>query len=64
MMCKYCDDDRIIGQGAIWLEKKGTIACINAKNEFVVNIEGKQANIPIKFCPWCANKLKGEEEWI
>lgn len=57
--CKYCDEDRLIEQGAIWFGEKGTktIACINSKNEFTVNIKGNQANIPIKFCPWCGNKL-------
>ena len=57
MNCNYCDDDRLIEQGAICFVEKGTIACINSKNEFVVNIKGAQANIPIKFCPWCGNKL-------
>jgi len=55
--CKYCDEDRLVGQGAIYFGRVGTIACVNAKNEFVINIKGDQANIPIEFCPWCGNKL-------
>jgi hypothetical protein len=57
--CKYCDEDRLIEQGAIWFGEKGTktIGCINSLNEFVVNIKGNQANIPIRFCPWCGSKL-------
>ena len=57
--CNYCDEDRLIDQGAIWFGEKGTrtIGCINSMNEFVVNIKGNQANIPIKFCPWCGSKL-------
>jgi hypothetical protein len=56
-MCKYCDEHRLIGQGAIWFGEAGTIACINEKDELVVNIEGRQANIPIKTCPWCGTNL-------
>ncbi|MBK5243185.1 hypothetical protein [Clostridium sp.] len=57
MNCKYCDKDRLVGQGAIKFIKKGTIICINDKNELVVNIKGDQANIPIKFFPWCGSQL-------
>lgn len=56
-MCKYCDEDRLIEQGAIWLGELGVVAYINGKNEFAINIYGKQVNIPIKFCPFCGNKL-------
>ena len=55
--CKYCDEDRLVGQGGICFVKQGTVACINAKNELVVNIDGAQANIPAKFCPWCGAAL-------
>lgn len=60
--CCYCDDDRIIDQGAVWLGKVGTIACINSNNELVVNIDGAQANIPILGCPWCCKKLDSNAE--
>ena len=56
-MCKYCDEDRIIEQGAIWFGKEGKIATINRYNEFIINIDGQQVNIPIKFCPFCGDKL-------
>jgi hypothetical protein len=56
-MCDYCNEDRLINQGKIWFGKIGTIACINNKNELVVNIKGEQANIPIRVCPWCGSPL-------
>lgn len=56
-MCKYCDEDRLIEQGAIYFGEAGKIACINSKDEFVVNIKGDQMNIPVRYCPFCGEKL-------
>jgi hypothetical protein len=58
--CRYCDEDRMIDCAGVWYlkKKKGTIACINSQNELVVNIDGGQANIPVKFCPFCGSRLE------
>lgn len=59
-MCKYCDDDRIIEQAAIYFGESGELAQINSEDELIVSIEGKQMNIPIYYCPFCGNKLEDE----
>ena len=53
--CKYCSQDRMIGKGTTYFGDKGMIACINSNDEFVVNIEGLQMQIPIKYCPFCGS---------
>ena len=58
MMCKYCDEDRLVGHGAIWFGEKGKMACINKNDELVVNIGGEQVNTPINFCPFCGGQLR------
>lgn len=57
-MCKYCDDDRSIDCASVYFGEVGKIATINEYSEFVVNIEGNQMNIPIKYCPFCGDKLE------
>ncbi|MNL91145.1 hypothetical protein D3C81_08740 [compost metagenome] len=57
-LCKYCNEDRLINQGAVFFGEKGKIAFINSEDEFVVNIDGNQMNIPIKYCPFCNEVLK------
>lgn len=59
-MCKYCDDDRIIEQAAIYFGESGELAQINSEDELIVSIEGKQMDIPIRYCPFCGNKLEDE----
>lgn len=60
--CEYChvDKDSYISgldrNGHVWIHKPDVC------NELIIRYYGQQLRIPIKYCPICGRKFRGEDE--
>ena len=69
-MCKYCEDHSLNGIpvrtncNTVADRFIALIADMGNGKEIVIHSDGKAYGIPLNFCPFCGERIEGNEDFI